>query len=549
MSNRSYNFVKNYGDMLNITNTIKFNTKTINIINDRTIFNDLIFKALDANKKISIPCMSEKEAIAYEELLKLKYPHLNIVAYTGKTDDTMKKNLNNISNIWCNLDVVIYTPTIEAGVSFDKERFTAIFGIISSGSCSQRSYFQMMARIRKINNDDIYLFNNSSLKINYTAKEWTHEAVKNAICENKSLYFSNHSIIYKYDKLTKAIIPSEEVDEYENLFYFNQVENYNKDKYYFLKIFKQIAISKGFKFKIQQTNNNKKITTRNDDKIDKFIIINKVLNSDDINNNEYKTILLKQKKDEATTEEKYKVDKYTYKINLGVEKLNVEILDKFYKKKHLINNLISLIDVDNLIKTNTPQDEIKFNKNVIINDLIDKIGLAIGNDKIEISYYILDSKLKILIITHPFFNDSKSNKLLFNYHQPGKLDTFKKLLGFINSILSFYSLKISPVRKYLNKSKNIYVYKLTFLNGADEIIKFKNLKGHMIHDKHNIFFNELGKLKNNQLTVWHDLIDDQYKIQNNLIDFDHNKPLKSKYKFDIFEDEDEDNYINKLDIL
>jgi hypothetical protein len=38
----------------------------INVINDRNIYNDMLFKALDENKKIIMPVMSESEAIFYE---------------------------------------------------------------------------------------------------------------------------------------------------------------------------------------------------------------------------------------------------------------------------------------------------------------------------------------------------------------------------------------------------------------------------------------------------------------------------------------------------
>ena len=63
-------------------------------------------------------------------------------------------------------DVIIFTPTIEAGVSFDKERYDAIFGIVSDSVASQRSYFQMMVQVRKIKDNAIYLGNFNNCKIN-----------------------------------------------------------------------------------------------------------------------------------------------------------------------------------------------------------------------------------------------------------------------------------------------------------------------------------------------------------------------------------------------
>ena len=163
LADRTYNFIERYGEQLNINNIVNFNTKKINIVNDRNVYNDMLFKALDEDKRIIMPVMSESEAIFYEMEIKKRYPQLEVKKYTGKTGDEEKIKLKNILDEWSVLDVIIYTPTIEAGVSFDLERFDIIFGIITDGVASQRSYFQMMSRVRKIKDNNIYLSEKRSL--------------------------------------------------------------------------------------------------------------------------------------------------------------------------------------------------------------------------------------------------------------------------------------------------------------------------------------------------------------------------------------------------
>ena len=263
-SDRTYNYIETYGKPLNIVNTVNFNTKKIKIVDDRNFFNDALFGALLQGKKIIMPVMSEKEAVFYETEIKERYPELKIMKYTGKTGDDDKAELKDITKLWASLDVIIYTPTIEAGVSFDVERFDAIFGIIADNVASQRSYFQMMARVRKIKDDNIYLFNMNSCKIN-NCNLWKFEDYKQALVEIKD----------KNLKLTFEIKGNRVVksynDPYDNLFIFNKLEELNKSKFQFLTIFKKIALIKGFDFEIIEKNSDEKCILKPDSKKIKII--------------------------------------------------------------------------------------------------------------------------------------------------------------------------------------------------------------------------------------------------------------------------------------
>ena len=94
-----------------------------------------------------------------------KFPNKIIKIYTSLTDDIEKKKDVNVE--WKNSNVIIYSPTIEARVSFDHDNhFDKIYGILCVNSTSQRSYLQMLARIRKVKNNKIIILNDVLFKNN-----------------------------------------------------------------------------------------------------------------------------------------------------------------------------------------------------------------------------------------------------------------------------------------------------------------------------------------------------------------------------------------------
>ena len=72
-----------------------------------------------------------------------------VLTYTGSSDDNTNKDFNDVTNIWNKCDILIYSPTCEAGVNFDIEHFDRMFGILSNKSTSPRWFLQMLARIEK----------------------------------------------------------------------------------------------------------------------------------------------------------------------------------------------------------------------------------------------------------------------------------------------------------------------------------------------------------------------------------------------------------------
>jgi hypothetical protein len=75
-----------------------------------------------------------------------------IVHYTSQTSsDVRARDLSNVDTAWADVDVLIYTPTISAGVSFEvPEHFDEVFALFTSASCDALAAVQMLGRVRSL---------------------------------------------------------------------------------------------------------------------------------------------------------------------------------------------------------------------------------------------------------------------------------------------------------------------------------------------------------------------------------------------------------------
>ena len=140
LGDRTHDFTTHLGKSININNIARFNTKTINVMNVKEDFENKIFNDLDLNLKLVIPTMSATEGNAMCDKLRNKYPNKVILYYSGLTSDEDKLDITNILDKWSNADVVIYSPTIEVGVSFDRVHFDRLYGIMCN-SCTVLAFF------------------------------------------------------------------------------------------------------------------------------------------------------------------------------------------------------------------------------------------------------------------------------------------------------------------------------------------------------------------------------------------------------------------------
>ena len=191
---RTYDYIKSFGQCVNIVNDIKINQKDFKVTQDEAYFKEKIIKNLTNGEKVVLVSMPGTKCVSYAENFGKIFPNKKILFYTGSSDDSSKEDFKDVTNVWNKCDLLIYSPTCEAGVNFDVKHFDRMYGIISNGSTTPRGFLQMLARIRKVTNNKIVIFNGSFNQKTKVKDYYTYSEVKSSIlnleglkvqCENK----------------------------------------------------------------------------------------------------------------------------------------------------------------------------------------------------------------------------------------------------------------------------------------------------------------------------------------------------------------------------
>ena len=140
-------------------------------------------RSLDANEKIILPTNRSTNFMeALQAEIMKKYPNKKIQLFNSKTirDPNIADEAKN-TECWQQYDIVIYSPTISAGVSIEYEYFDKCFCyFVNNGKVN--SMRQMINRVRKFKTNEFYYclqaFGGSS-------KPKTVETMERYICSNR----------------------------------------------------------------------------------------------------------------------------------------------------------------------------------------------------------------------------------------------------------------------------------------------------------------------------------------------------------------------------
>lgn len=448
--------------------------------------------------------MSSTDCLYYEGLIKTYKPDKKVLVYTGNSSDNTKNDLKDCINKWKEADVLIYSPTIEAGVNFDLDHFDKMYGIICGQSTSPRAFLQMLARIRKLKDTNITILNERLIYRNiFNNQFYKFNEVKEAMMLLDDIKISSE-IVEKDGKMYKA----NKMKAYDTNYIYNKLENLNSSPYYFLATLEKLCINKGHTFEINEDKEDKDEENILEKKPKKKDMI---LSYPDIDDCTYDDLKDKQKRNEATKEDKEKISKHYFKKIYGVDSLNEDILNI---ESHQILNFMSLIDESNIKYSKDNQTKEQHKKVEIINKLLSDLTFENVFDDKKISkpeFLLLADKA---IKDNTLFTD-KNIKVLFNINKAdGDVKTNKKFLGYINAILDNYSIKISYEQVRIKGQKErIGIYKLVHLNNINEVLEYKIRKGFRLCDEKKI-------RKTSTTEIYKDLVDWTKKpvIQNKFID-------------------------------
>ena len=486
LSHRGMFFVEKYGQPLNIINNINFNNSKLLITANRNSFINDIFSSLNEHKNIVIPTMSAKYANYLFQTITSEYPHLKVALYTTTSGGIEKQKLRNVDNEWSQINVLIYSPTITAGVSFDRQHFHKMFGVISKKSCTERDFHQMMRRVRKIEDPIIPILNYSAFKLNDDIEYYTHEKTREHCLKVKDINLNRRYVVDGH--VTRIIV---DLDIFDEIYIFNKTEDDNSKPSLFLKSFLARAYKKGFMVELMPDADT--TNERNNIHHKQSFAIEEILTTADIKSDEADELLKKTCIFEDTKDDKLKLDRYFIKRTLGVDALDKDILQNFHFKYETITNFCGLIDLANIPHSFDNQyDELKL-KIPIIHELIKQLGFNNIFDTssriIKGDFYDNINKLKNTNI----FTKQKPFYKLFSI-TPDRLNemfndapSLKNKLGYINSILDDFSLNIGYDRRRDTCGTLTTYYKLEHVSNITEIILYKMRNNFQLYDTYQIF--------------------------------------------------------------
>ena len=117
-----------------------------------------LLNAIRKGQKIVVPVNSLKDGKFVEELICRTFKDKKVRLYSSETLPSVKKqHFGDVHSYWKDLDVLIYTPTVSAGVSFELKHFDALYGYFNDGSCDVETCRQMLARVRNLRTQDHFI--------------------------------------------------------------------------------------------------------------------------------------------------------------------------------------------------------------------------------------------------------------------------------------------------------------------------------------------------------------------------------------------------------
>lgn len=470
LHNRTKRIIKSFGECKYIKNTIKKDIRHFIFTPNQEEFSDDIEKKIMEGKNICIVSMSEQQAEVYYNKYKKKY---RVIKYTSKTSDRKKKNLEKVEEIWINYQIVIYSPSIEAGVDFNKEHFDNIFIVMCANSTSPRGLNQMINRIRQLRNPNILCFTHmltitENLKFHY----YTFEEIKmfyDKLIEKKvEFILDEHNVLVPNNK--------EHYDLYDVLMIYNKQEILNKSINCFIPNFLSMIKQKGHTYEIN-TEAKRKIEDN------KNIVRANIIDAKNIDEEKYNILKSKEAKQDLNETEKFELTKKIYQNIFNLPFDTKEEIDRYYNRFNVINNCSCLLDLTKLKFNETEmKNKEKYTKYIVVQKILNLINVnlyELKNNEIIISQQDLYSKKEEL---EKILQD---NKVFFNLGKHFKFTSDRKITETIRTLLFNYGIEL-VIKSKTERNKKNKVVKLPpsyIFNFDQDVINKINLIDDKIKEK------------------------------------------------------------------
>lgn len=467
-SNKTYGYLKSVNkeiDFKILKNTFVPSVKHWMFTNNKKEFDEEIIEDLQRGRKLYICTMSAEMGKKYEELI--MNDGFKVCFHYGSGDDSLKQELQDVNSWWIQFDAVIVTPTVESGVDFNvKNYFYKQYVVLSSGSTHPRGLNQMTNRVRKYVSNKVKCFLNG-LPFKVHAGLYRKDEV--------DCMFDNHLsdlniIVDENGNITNTNKAFTEIHKY------NYLETLNKNKLYFVPSLIKMLHQKGQMFSFDGSKKGKNENDENDEnefeekeleeKVNKIISLEDLVHAPIIDNKEYLALLKLQKQNLASREDKLKIEKYMYKVNwqLDDQFFDEATMRGIYRKTHIMFNQKEILGEQTRAYVSCDpnyQDidlKIKIQKLKIVNELLQMLGFKFtGKENPKEDWMIENDITGVRIHKDDWFKRTelaKKKSKLFNDktvlalfgRKKTAITSNKSLLGFVNTILKNYGMKIASIK-------------------------------------------------------------------------------------------------------
>lgn len=119
----------------------------------------ILYSSIEADEKCVVVTSSLGEAKVLIRNLHKRYPEKSMRIYSSESSKSEKnEHFARVNDYWNGLDLLIYTPTVSAGVSFEEKHYQKMFCYFTDKSCPVETCIQMIGRIRDLADKQYYVY-------------------------------------------------------------------------------------------------------------------------------------------------------------------------------------------------------------------------------------------------------------------------------------------------------------------------------------------------------------------------------------------------------
>jgi len=491
---------------------------------------------IENKKKVVVPMASNNYAKDLKLLLENRYPDIKVLLIHRETSDTDKMDqVINVNEKWSSYNVVIYTPSVCMGISFDEDYFDCIFAYGCENSLGSQEFCQMLHRVRSPKETSIYIALDKYVEYEKDRHNIDISKVNEIMCYDYYLtHFNLHNNLIpkkylpntKKDNISKlldgsggsiVILKEEEVNSNNNVEYIEEkkfIYPYKDEPIFkvFLKNAQELVLDrlnfgnqlfgyfkmKGYKLVKHDWEDGEIIKNeikeirelRKEEEESKEI--DGIFNAPDLTDDEFKE-LMNKRREELSQEELFKLQKRNFKKCYVLDNVNKDILSKYKdhtKMKHYHNLSVILPIKDEKIETRL--DDIRLervNNQYIMGAYSD---LTIKNSYVRHQWAIniikslgfslteLETRLSTKIMEDLFNEDwvkdieSKLEYLVIKFGVSFPKKNFKEME--LKDKIKFLSKIIEAQYGLIISKDNGKNYYLTDNNKWDDLYEFRNKK-------------------------------------------------------------------------